>query len=86
MFTSFRRSAPLPLGTAVRVCALVGITFAGTGLAQDDEKDKDKTEVERPSLQLKVSPAISFSPARVVVSAELKGGADDKDDLYCPNL
>lgn len=86
MLTSFRRSAPVPLGTAVRVCALVGIAFAGTGLAQDDDKDKEKKEVKRPSLQLKVSPAISFSPARVVVSAELKGGADDKADLYCPNL
>ena len=83
MLTGFRPSTAFPLGAAVRVCALVCIALAGMGLSQDDKNGKD---VRKPSLLLKVSPAISFSPARVVVSAELKGGADDKDDLYCPNL
>ncbi len=72
------------LGTLARACAL-GAALAGTAYAQDDKSGKEK-EVKKPSLQLRVSPAISFSPARVVVSAELKGGADDQADLYCPNL
>ena len=53
------------------------------GLAAQDDKSKD---VKKPSLNLKASPTIGFSPARVVVSAELKGGAEDSGELYCPSL
>jgi hypothetical protein len=44
--------------------------------------DKDK----RPSLSLKASPAIAFSPARVVVTADIKGGPDDFEEYYCPAI
>jgi len=54
-----------------------------TGLAAQDDKGKD---VKKASLNLKASPTIVFSPARVVVSAELKGGAEDNGELYCPSL
>jgi hypothetical protein len=37
---------------------------------------------KKPSLKIKASPAIAFSPARVVVTADLKGGEND-EDLYC---
>jgi hypothetical protein len=64
------------LAVALAVCAS-GATLAG----QDERKD-----VKKASLSLKASPTIVFSPARIVVSAELKGGADDSDELYCPSL
>jgi hypothetical protein len=60
----------------------VGSVTVAKGAAQDD-KGKD---VKKPSLNLKASPTIVFSPARVVVSAELKGGAEDNAELYCPSL
>ena len=41
---------------------------------------------KKPSLSLKASPAVSFAPARVVVVAELKGGADDLEEFYCPTV
>jgi len=41
---------------------------------------------KKPSLSLKASPAVSFAPARVVIVAELKGGADDSEELYCPTV
>ena len=53
------------------------------GLEAQDDKSKD---VKKPSLNLKASPTIGFSPSRVVVSAELKGGAEDSGELYCPSL
>ena len=56
---------------------------AGGAAAQDATQRKD---VKKPSLSLKASPTIVFSPARVVVTAELKGGADDSAELYCPSL
>jgi hypothetical protein len=41
---------------------------------------------KKPSLSLKASPAVSFAPARIVVVAEVKGGANDFEDFYCPSV
>jgi hypothetical protein len=41
---------------------------------------------KKPSLSLKASPSVSFAPARVVVVAEVKGGADDFEEFYCPTV
>ena len=65
------------------VVALSVGALAIAGVAAQDDKSKD---VKKPSLSIKASPTIVFSPARVVVSAELKGGAEDNAELYCPSL
>jgi hypothetical protein len=41
---------------------------------------------KKPSLSLKATPAISFAPARIIFVAEVKGGADDFEDFYCPTV
>jgi hypothetical protein len=41
---------------------------------------------KKPSLSLKATPAVSFAPARVVVVAEVKGGANDHEEFYCPSV
>ena len=41
---------------------------------------------KKPSLSLKASPAISFAPARINLLAELKGGAEDLEEFYCPTV
>ena len=41
---------------------------------------------KKPSLSLKATPAVSFAPARIVVVAEVKGGADDFEEFYCPSV
>ena len=41
---------------------------------------------KKPSLALKATPAVSFAPARVVVVAEVKGGANDFEEFYCPTV
>lgn len=41
---------------------------------------------KKPSLSLKASPSVSFAPARIVVVAEVKGGADDLEEFYCPTV
>ena len=41
---------------------------------------------KKPSISLKASPAISFAPARIVIVAEVKGGANDFEDFYCPSV
>ena len=41
---------------------------------------------KKPSLSLKATPAISFAPARIIIVAEVKGGANDFEDFYCPSI
>ena len=41
---------------------------------------------DKPSISVKASPSIAFSPARVVVTADLKGGDDDVEAFYCPSI
>jgi len=40
----------------------------------------------RPSINLRSSPAAAFAPARIVVTAELSGGADDFEEYYCAKV
>ena len=41
---------------------------------------------KKASVSLKASPSIGFSPARVVVTAEVKGGPNDAEELYCASV
>ena len=47
--------------------------------ARQDKKAK-------PSVAVRASPTVGFSPARMVLTAELKGGADDYEDFYCASV
>jgi hypothetical protein len=65
------------------ICTLTAVLALslspGRGLnAQRDGEDR------KPSLSLKASPPVGFSPLRVRVTVDLRGGADDYADLYCP--
>ncbi len=64
----------LPLAIAFTLSAAVAVS-AGA----DKNSDKDK----KPTLRVKASPTIAFSPARVVLTADLTGGKNDNEDLYC---
>jgi hypothetical protein len=48
--------------------------------AQRDAADK------KPSLSLKANPPAGFAPLRVHLSVDIKGGADDNADFYCPTV
>ena len=66
-------SAPRRRAFVVAVCAVL----AGATGAADDKKA---------SITLKASPTIGFAPARIVVTAEVKGGPNDAEDLYCASV
>jgi hypothetical protein len=61
----------LPLLLALAVSAAIAAS----------EKDKGK-----PSISVKANPVVAFSPARVVVTADIKGGPNDYEDFYCPTV
>ena len=73
-------SCPAALAAGLWLAGSAGLSAVA---GQDDKAAKN---VKKASLNLKASPTIVFSPARVVVTAELKGGADDAEELYCPSL
>jgi len=52
---------------------------------QKDDKARDQ-ESRRPKITLKATPIVSIAPSRVVLTAELIGGANDYEDYYCPTV
>jgi hypothetical protein len=75
MLFSASRRVTLGLSAAALVVALAG----GTDAAGDPSEKK-------PSVSLRATPAVSFAPARIYLTAELRGGADDFEELYCPTI
>jgi hypothetical protein len=68
-------------GAASLVLAIALVTSAS---AQKADKDsKDNPDSKRPKITLKAQPVISMAPSRVVLTAELVGGANDFEDFYC---
>lgn len=71
-----------------RLAALATIVIAASLTAgaqrapEDGKADKD----DRPEISLRATPVMAFSPVRVSVRAELKGGADDFEEFYCSTI
>src|SRR5688572_30525076 len=62
------------------LCAWVlGPWQPGTADSQSDKKTK-------PSIAVRAPPTVGFSPAGVVFTAEVKGGADDHEEFYCATV
>lgn len=61
--------------------AVVTLLQAVPAAAQADEKPRPK----RPTLNVRATPRMAFSPVTVFVTAELVGG-DDVEEYYCPEV
>jgi hypothetical protein len=67
--------------TRAMCTATVVLVFAmSSALVVNAQRDEDK----KPSLSLKATPPVGFSPLRVRVTVDLRGGPDDYAELYCP--
>jgi len=79
-------------GSAMRPPALLaggdqrGQSGSGAAAAEPADDKTGEKEVKKASLHLRATPAVVFSPARVRVSAELRGGSDETAELYCPSI
>ena len=70
------------LADAVSLVLAIALTTSAS--AQKADKDsKDTQDTKRPKITLKAQPVISMAPSRVVLTAELVGGANDFEDFYC---
>ncbi len=64
----------------------LALATAAVAAQPDNSTGAKDTEEGRPKVQLRATPMISMAPARVVLTAELVGGADDYQDFYCPTV
>ena len=65
--------------TAMRCAVFASALTIGVAVIQAAEDKKA-------SISLKATPSIGFSPARVVATAEVKGGPNDAENLYCASV
>lgn len=65
--------------TLAAVFAFALISSGAVG-AQRDDGDR------KPSLSLRATPPVGFSPLRVRVVVDVRGGANDYSDFYCPSI
>jgi len=66
--------------TALFVVLAVAIGSRGVSSAQRGGDDR------KPSLSLKATPPVGFSPLRVRLVVDVKNGANDYQDYYCPGV
>src|SRR5687767_2464347 len=65
------------------ICMLIAMVAAGLASgASAAQTGEDR----KPSLAFRATPPVGFSPLRVRVSVEVRGGADDYADFYCPSI
>ena len=64
--------------------ALVALIFAGPH--QLTGRERARIDDDKPELTLRSTPKIGFAPAEILFIAELRGGADDYEDLYCATI
>jgi hypothetical protein len=67
--------------TLAAVLAIAAPIARVSGSQGQGPRDEDK----KPSLSLKATPPVGFSPLRVRASVDVRGGADDYADFYCPS-
>jgi hypothetical protein len=72
------------LASVGALCLLLTVAVAAAP-QKDNAKDKD-SDARRPKITLKAQPTISMAPSRVVLTAELVGGANDYEEYYCPTV
>ena len=68
------------------LAAAAMVATGASGSAQKADKDAKDNADKRPRVSLKATPVISMSPARIVLTAEITGGANDFEDFYCPTV
>lgn len=70
---------------AAALVAALMVSGPAWGLQRDESGARESGD-RKPSLSLRVTPPVGFTPLRIRASAELRGGADDYAELYCPTI
>ena len=71
--------------TWLLLATLIGLGFQSEAHTFSSMRLEDDPD-ERPSLSLRSSASVAFSSSELLFIAELKGGADDYQEFYCPSI
>jgi len=67
----------------VAACLALAVSAGPSAIAL---QKSDKAPDPRPKITLRAQPPVGTTPQRVVLTAELVGGANDFEDYYCPSV
>jgi|SRR5437879_4582256 len=73
-------------GVLTAAACLAVSTASALTAPQKNEKDAKSQETLRPKLTLHAVPPVGTTPARIVLTAEMVGGANDFEEYYCPTV
>jgi hypothetical protein len=66
--------------------AVAGLIFAGFSSAGAESSAQSSSEAKKPSLSLKITPPVGFAPLKTRLVVDVRNGADDYEDFYCPTI
>jgi len=69
----------------MRISRFAIVLVAGVGLLAPRLVAQSPPKPKKPSLSLRATPRMAFSPVNVFLTAELTGG-EDVEEMYCPEL
>jgi len=69
-------------GRAFCTLAALVLLASPSGSAGAGQRAEDR----KPSLSFKATPPVGFSPLRVRIVVDVRGGADDYAEFYCPTI
>jgi hypothetical protein len=70
-------------------CLIIGATGFTVGAQRNAAAGKGGNQGKddgRPKFSLKAQPNVGIAPARIMLTAELTGGANDFEEYYCPTV
>ena len=67
-------------------CTLAAVLAIAFPSARAWSAQRGESDDRKPSLSLRATPPVGFSPLRVRVVVDVRGGADDYADFYCPSV
>jgi hypothetical protein len=70
-----------PARTACTLVAALAVSVAAAAVTA-----AQKGGEEKPSLSLKATPPVGFTPLRVRLAVEVRGGSDDYAEFYCATV
>jgi hypothetical protein len=68
------------------LCTLAAMIAIAFPFSRASTAQRASADDKKPSLSLRATPPVGFSPLRVRVVVDVRGGADDYADFYCPSI
>ena len=82
--STFERTRILP--SLERYLILLTAVVFAVGLTTINTSSHQRNQDDDPELRLRATPRVGFPPAEILFIAELQGGPDDNEELYCASV